>query len=236
MPPVILSNNITGFRESKYSLKPRSNKGHLPVNQSISNISASPGDPYWSNVVFLHNFNESITNDIKGLATISTTSSLTSISKFGLKSLVTNTGTIFRADFIQAPISGNFTIEAWIYLDASGNTYNKIWNSRSGDTRDGFDHQRDGWASYSGIELFPSNAVFLSNQWLFWTITREGNTLKQYVDGINTATYIGLTNDFTNTYFYLGGFNGKIDEIRITKDIVRYTSNFTPPTTPFPTS
>ena len=71
-------------------------------------------------------------------------------------------------------------------------------------------------------------------------ITRQNGTCRLFVDGIlaASATIAGSCtssnplnigyNQRDNTYV-----TGYIDDLRITKGIARYTSNFTPPTTAF---
>lgn len=84
------------------------------------------------------------------------------------------------------------------------------------------------------------------NTWLHIAIVRNGGSIKGYCNGgvsgnivnIGTKTLntprnplrIGAAND--NAYLY-NPFVGYIDEVRISKGIARYTSNFTPPTEPF---
>jgi hypothetical protein len=74
---------------------------------------------------------------------------------------------------------------------------------------------------------------------------RSSGTLVIYVNGVSggsvansinisdTGLTIGTPNDYrdgSSTYHY----NGYIDDLRVTKGVARYTSNFTPPTTAFP--
>ncbi len=78
-----------------------------------------------------------------------------------------------------------------------------------------------------------------NNQWIHFAIVRNGSNWTMYRDGVSvtTVTYSGVTS--TTNFFYIGAsgdgyyFNGYIDELRITKGIARYTSNFTPSTTQF---
>ena len=75
--------------------------------------------------------------------------------------------------------------------------------------------------------------------WYHVAVVRNGNTFKLYINGISEATYTNsatIENSSTNT-LALGSsvntsaeedFYGYIDDLRITKGIARYTSNFTP--------
>ena len=66
-----------------------------------------------------------------------------------------------------------------------------------------------------------------------------------YVDGVSVATVTQTANGATNTgVYYIGhnafnsgrDFTGHIDSLRLTRNDVRYTGNFTVPTVPFPAS
>lgn len=67
----------------------------------------------------------------------------------------------------------------------------------------------------------------------------DGSTLRGFVDGVlqGSAAYTAFS---SNEFLQMGSsslgnsLNGSVDEFRITKGVARYTSNFTPPTSPFP--
>lgn len=77
-------------------------------------------------------------------------------------------------------------------------------------------------------------------------LVRSGTTVSLYLNGSleasgsmvgalaneNLTTVIGSRKASDTTY--ANGFNGLIDEVRITKGVARYTAPFTPPTEPFP--
>jgi len=103
----------------------------------------------------------------------------------------------------------------------------------------------------AGDEIAPSNIGVgrawtpVNDTWYHLAAVRSGNTLTMYVNGTQlggTYDMTGITiNDATclfnigyeeNTYGrYL--LQGWMDEIRISKGIARWTSNFTPPTLPY---
>ena len=84
----------------------------------------------------------------------------------------------------------------------------------------------------------------LDTNWHHIAVVRYGNTLTIYCDGVAGATVgdvTGLTAYNSSSQFAIGRegespndpLNGWIDEFRFSKGIARWTSNFTPPTSPY---
>ena len=81
----------------------------------------------------------------------------------------------------------------------------------------------------------------VANVWYHVAITCSSGTTRLFLDGqleASTSTTASLTSTQPVGIGYeLRGsefLNGYIDDFRITKGVARYTSNFTPPTAPFP--
>jgi hypothetical protein len=196
-------------------------------------------------------------NDLEtvGNAQISTTQS-----KFGGSSMYFDGSgdrlTIpFTNDFLELGINGqNFTVEAWIYptntMASSGQMLSKGGGTASWSTSNGAQYQWGinnsaafwSWNS-SGSALQITNGNVTLNTWQHLAVTYDGTTTRTFLNGVLQATstspytapttrnlqYIGMTQSggFTQEYY------GYIQDLRITKGIARYFSNFTPPTTAF---
>lgn len=75
-------------------------------------------------------------------------------------------------------------------------------------------------------------------------MVRSGTNGAVYVDGVSSGTISGLNTPSASSEALRIGrwdfsaanedFNGYIEELRITKDVARYTANFTPSTAAFP--
>jgi hypothetical protein len=151
--------------------------------------------------------------------------------------------------------TGDFTVEAWIYPTSFPNTYHTVAATR------GIAGNPNAWSwavvnngtlmiytsgfAYQGTD---TGAVAL-NTWSHVALARSGTDLQAYVDGVaNRSTPVTVSNNFTDQNLWIGTtggvatgggfggdpFTGYIDDLRITKGVARYTSNFTPPTAPFP--
>lgn len=167
-------------------------------------------------------------------------------SKFGdagsWYSTAADVGYRIEADQALVPASGEWTVEGWFYdEDNTSETY--IWGQSSGQTnavycRLGADYIRFDLAGTGNIY---AGGFTLTNTWNHIAIVRESNTIKMYVNGQVQASTLSVTSIDTTGNFLLGtrtsstgGHKGYIDEFRIS-DTARYTSNFTPSTTPFST-
>lgn len=80
------------------------------------------------------------------------------------------------------------------------------------------------------------------NRWIHWAFTRDGNTFKVYKDGILQVTFTSsyALADHDNSpsigRYNTGGYwQGYMSDVRISKGIVRWTSNFRPPTRSYKT-
>jgi hypothetical protein len=180
----------------------------------------------------------------------------TAQSKIGGASLyVDGTG-----DYISSPSTsdlafgtGDFTIEFWAYrIVGSDNGIFQI-SATSGGLQANqvtnlsiFSYTSGRLGIYANGTSYVSTAVTNTvNTWNHYALVRNSGVTKLYFNGnlvtdIGTSGAITDTTNYTGTYLVIGGYystsylwNGYIDELRITRGIARYTSNFTPQTTQF---
>ena len=157
-----------------------------------------------------------------------------------------------------------FTIEYWVRRPSSGGTtpgdggtcvMNRLFNGGSpADVQFGVgvSHstgqfwfgQRDG----SGALSLVSTTTITTDTWYHFAVClTETGSLSMYINGkldaVNTSYgLLGTKGTVNNNNIYIGYgvfntqyLNGYLDDIRITKGVVRYTANFVPPTKTFPT-
>lgn len=138
--------------------------------------------------------------------------------------------------------SGDFTVELWVYKTA--NTVARLFTSNSSFFIQDFSFNKTGlWWSFPETLLGEVPSLPL-NTWIHVAVTRQGNTFRLFINGVQSLTvtssltiatpgigYIGTANTGTSEFF-----NGYIDEFRLTKGVARYTASFTVPDAPYPNS
>jgi len=180
----------------------------------------------------------------------------TTQSKFGGASIeflsTANTGLSVTPSSVFQFGTGDWTVEAWIY-QRSQTQYSTLFEVGNHANNDAitFTVGTNGFLAYSGGFYGPQTNTFTLNTWQHTAVTRAGNLLYFFLNGTivgNSGGYSfanNLTSTNTVSVAYPYGFvptasnsnyrfNGYIDDFRITKGVARYTSNFTPPTAPFP--
>lgn len=136
----------------------------------------------------------------------------------------------------------NFTVECWLY-DTAG-TGTRTWLTRGG-LSTGYSLFLDGTDNVCvriNNTTYTSNGQVPQNQWTHVAFTRQGNNANIYVGGnlSLTANIAGFNNNGNENMYFganaTGGstFIGYIDELRMTKGVARYTTNFSVPTAAFP--
>ena len=215
-------------------------------------------DPYYNNVsLLLHGDGANGSTTIvdssptpKTVTAFGDAQISTAQSKFGGSSLAFDgsgdyVGIADSADFTFG--SGNFTIEFWVYpvdsiqrlIASHGNAAlpGTAWDF----TRSSYGPVLFNWYN-TGISGSIQSPPITTNAWAHVALVRNGNSFVLYANGIggSTATSSGPLYD-PSSAVDIGrlvgvgnAFNGYIDDLRITKGVARYTSNFTPPTAPFP--
>jgi len=147
--------------------------------------------------------------------------------------------------------TGDFAVEAWIYLISKPRNIASILSSGTGTFND-----NGGYFIVDGSQRIqfgiPGRAIsggtISPGQWYHVAGTRSGTTTRVFIDGTLVATGTGDNNsyNFSKDDLRIGrngwdgsgsqGFHGYIDEVRITKGAPRYTANFSVPPAPFPDS
>ena len=158
--------------------------------------------------------------------------------------------------------TGDFTVEAWVYLNAVTSTYTKgVVGTYAyvgaadrgwllGVTSTGLTQLFMGGSSGSGFAVNGATTL-TTGRWYHLAATRSGTTVRVFVDGVVDGSGTSAYNeDYTGRGLKVGtleadslspslgnpgaSINGYIDDVRVTRGYARYTSNFTPPTAALP--
>ena len=151
--------------------------------------------------------------------------------------------------------SGDFTIEFWVYLNSISGNMNFIHKRIPSDDKNWLFLSVNSsgvlqlWATSNNSTWDIANSFNFGNtalstgQWYHIALVRNGTEIAAYVDGTKASNTITTSASISaGTYdVVIGGdsfltwwLNGYIDDLRITKGVARYTSNFTPPTSQLP--
>ena len=159
------------------------------------------------------------------------------------------------ADNAAWDIGTNYTAECWFNLDAlTGNGWDAIFGQWPGSNNASTNTWVLEYVGSSGSALYfyyndASTTVqnkSLGNvslgSWHHFAFSKEGSDTRLFIDGSLLHTFTISLNAGNGT-FNIGGnvasggwINGRVSNVRITKDQALYTSAFTPSTTPFTTT
>ncbi len=230
----------------------------MPMNprllRPLARRQAPATDPYFANVSLLLHFSgangstafvDSSGNDLEvtrtGDAQISTAASVFG----GASGYFDGVG-----DFVVADSAGlnfasgdDFTIEGWIQWGAGPADGSAIISKG--------EHGTSGWTLYYYESDLFFGIPYVSNdlngsftpsigQWYALAASRSGGTLRLFVDGQQIAEGANTNTYSSDDPVRIGrshtpvDFEGYVDEVRITKGVGRYVSNYTPATAQFP--
>jgi hypothetical protein len=175
----------------------------------------------------------------------------TAQSKFGGSSIVFDNGGDYLTPASSADLilGSTWTVECWWYLNAAGagTTRNALLLSGSlvGVSGSLGIYQEAGAflnvrAGVATSDVRSSNSSIVALEWQHIAISTLDNVATIYINGVQNGSG-PINGPVTASVSRIGSIgsidydtNGYIDDFRITKGVARYTSNFTPPTAPFP--
>ena len=154
--------------------------------------------------------------------------------------------------------TGDFTVECWLFHQNASASYYDLIGTASNANYIGAN--RGGWIfgyyhthsstyalkfGYQYNNAFPDDISFSktlnADTWYHIALTRQGNQLKYFVDGIQVgSTVTNSTNIVSTEPLTIGTgatvtsqyVTGYMSDVRVVKGTAVYTSNFTPPTAP----
>lgn len=212
-------------------------------------------DPYWSSVVLLLQC-----DGANGSTTFTDSSIVGRTMTAGGDACITTTEPKFGSgaatfdgtgDKITAADSedwnfgtGDFTVEGWVYPASTSAQQTIIAQWNTANTAFFF-------GVGSGLGLYLNSGLVIpytswpsANTWHHFAFTRSGVYVRLFINGTqsgstvnfgsgaiqNSSSLLGIgRDDYGNPFF-----SGKMDDIRITKGVARYTSNFSVPTKALP--
>jgi hypothetical protein len=190
------------------------------------------------------------------LETVGNAQISTAQSKFGGSSMLFDGS----GDYLVAPPnvdtdfgSGDFTAEAWVYpssLAAAQDIFGKHADSPVGNSTVGLFIYVGANNSSNEAGIVSGNTVYnvtgwslTAGTWQHIAFTRYAGSLRFFINGVQVGATVSANvsiNSNSAWRTWIGTYtaasrnwNGYLQDVRFTKGIARYTSNFTPPTTAF---
>ncbi|MFZ2189017.1 MAG: IPT/TIG domain-containing protein [Candidatus Moraniibacteriota bacterium] len=143
--------------------------------------------------------------------------------------------------------AGDFTVDWWEYRTASDSTRSSI----ARDSTSGYAPFLLGYSAGGNLLIYMSSGgawdvavgkslgAITLNQWVHLAVVRSENNFYAFKNGTQTDSWtssasLGSNSNPLSIGRYAGNdFQGYLDEIRISKGIARWTSNFAPQTNPY---
>ena len=138
--------------------------------------------------------------------------------------------------------TGAFCVEAWVYNTATSGLNQIIFDFRSAAPQVVPTIYIEGGTGHlhlvvNGPIVLDTGVSLTLNTWTHIAVARSGTSTKFFKNGIQIGATYTDTNNYIQAPLTIGarfdgtsGFNGYIDDVRISKGVARYTSNFTAPT------
>ena len=210
---------------------------------------ALTNDPYFNNVSLLLSARDGLIKDYSknnhSISVFGNTTISSSQAKWGNKSIYFDGS----GDYLSVPTStvlqfetGSFTIESWIYPMANAGVIvgNNIQSSEKTFQLQVNASGKLEFLTWSTILATSSFSIVL-NTWQHVSVSFNGTTYRLFINGVLNGSGTTVKNFSTSNGMTIGAnnipmtfFSGYINDLRITKGVARYTSNFTVPTQPFP--
>ena len=231
----------------------------LDSGTTLNNYTPTPAN-YSTAPSLLLNFANAAVVDSAGANNLVTVSNatITSASKYGSGALAFNgSSDYFQSSWslnsFLSPGSNNWTLETWVYMTKSLSSTQVIVNygyesssTRSfvwyynGDGTFRLAQSPDGSTNYDAGFGAPQGG-FVLNTWYHLAIVRNFGAMTMYVNGKampNTLSAYTISSISTGV-FRVGVdssnyFGGAMDDLRLTKGVARYTTDFTPPARALP--
>ena len=237
----------------------------MAIQQLLAAYGAAGGgggsDPDFASVVSLLHFdganNSTTFTDQKGKTWTSSNATNARLSttdpKFGTACLLLTGANISTPDSSDWDFgSGDFTIEAWVrpanttqtgaIVGQWDGTFSRAWILFQVGTSIQFSYSTNGSTQ---TNAFSVSAGWSTAAYQHIAVSCNSGTIRGFVGGSQVGTNHSRVGAFFNSNrpARVGNnedgttqWNGRIDDLRITKGVGRYTSNFTPPASPFPDS
>ena len=221
------------LKQNKIKTKPNKTKG---VDQTVSLLHMDGAD---GGTVF---------TDEKGKiwSRVNNVQTVVALKKFGTASMYAGS-----TDYLTTPAhidfafgTGDFTLELWWYASSVESIGTIFRQYQDANNLLLIQHNNAGNLSFiykiGGVTLayyYTGNSIVAAGQFYHLAFVRNGNTFKIFVNGVSKALTENTAiagKDLTqlNAVFGIGGAgaSARYDEVRISKGIARFTSDFAVPT------
>ena len=233
--------NTTSYFDYNRNNSNTSSIGYLPLYPFTSNSNYIAAYP--PNTQFLiSSTNAGIIDSTQknNLIPVGSAQLSSTVSKFGGTSMFFNGTT----DYLSSPTNdffrmgtGNFTIEFWAYWNAVSGTIpgNVLHTVTSGTT--GLSiyiiSNRIALSRYNVADDLAAVSTETTGSWNHYAITRNNSIAYIFKNGVLLGSG-SVTTNYVQSGLQIGlgagsAVSGYIDELRVTKDLARYTASFTPP-------